>query len=99
MGEFEQLVLLAILRLGEDAYGMEIRTEIESCTGRDASYGAVYTTLARLGEKGYVSHSLGDVTPEQGGRAKKFFKVEPPGREALKASRQALSAMWEGVRL
>lgn len=99
MGDFEQLVLLAILRLGEDAYGMEIRTEIESCTGRRTSYGAVYTTLARLAKKGYVSHTLGEVTPERGGRAKKVFQLEPAGRDALEVSRRALSVMWEGVRL
>ena len=99
MGEFEQLVLLAILRLGEDAYGMEIRSEIESVTGRPTSYGAVYTTLSRLERKGYVSHSLGESTPERGGRAKKYFEVETAGRDALKVSRQALSVMWDGVRL
>lgn len=99
MGEFEQLVLLAILRLGDDAYGMEIRGEIESVTGRPTSYGAVYTTLSRLEGKGYVSHELGESTPERGGRAKKYFKVERAGRDALKVSRQALSVMWNGVRL
>lgn len=99
MGEFEQLVLLAILRLETEAYGMEIRAEIESVTGRPASYGAVYTTLSRLERKGYVSHELGESTPERGGRAKKYFRVEPAGRDALEASRRALSVMWEGVRL
>lgn len=99
MGEFEQLVLLAILRLDVDAYGMEIRAEIESVTGRSISYGAVYTTLSRLERKGYVSHELGEATPERGGRAKKYFKVERAGRDALKVSRQALSVMWDGVRL
>jgi DNA-binding PadR family transcriptional regulator len=99
MGEFEQLVLLAILRLEAAAYGMEIRAEIESVTGNATSYGAVYTTLSRLERKGYVSHALGESTPERGGRAKKYFSVEPAGRAALRASRQALSVMWEGVRL
>ena len=99
MGEFEQLVLLAILRLDADAYGMEIRAEIESVTGRPTSYGAVYTTLSRLERKGYVSHQLGEATPERGGRAKKYFHVEKAGRDALKVSRQALAVMWEGVRL
>ena len=99
MGEFEQLVLLAILRLGDDAYGMEIRAEIESRTGRETSYGAVYTTLDRLARKGYVSHTLGEATPQRGGRAKKYFAVEPSGRDALRASRQVLSVMWDGVKL
>jgi DNA-binding PadR family transcriptional regulator len=98
MGEFEQMVLLAILRLGVDAYGMEIRGEIESRTGRTVSYGAVYTTLDRLERKGWVSHELGESTPERGGRAKKYFHLERPGREALRETREALEVMWEGVR-
>jgi DNA-binding PadR family transcriptional regulator len=97
MGEFEQLVLLAILRLGNEAYGMEIREEIEKQTGRDVSYGAVYTTLDRLATKAYVAHELGDPTPERGGRARKYFRVEPSGREALRDTRRALAVMWEGV--
>lgn len=99
MGEFEQLVLLAILRLGNDAYGMEVREEIETRTGRDVSYGAVYTTLDRLEQKGYVSYRVGEATPERGGRAKKYFRVLPAGREALRATQQALTVMWQGVRL
>lgn len=97
MGEFEQLVLLAILRLGDDAYGMEVRAEIEACTGRDVSYGAVYTTLDRLERKGWVAHELGAPTPERGGRAKKYFRVERAGREALRDTRRALEIMWDGV--
>lgn len=97
MGEFEQLVLLAILRLGNEAYGMEIREEIDKQTRRDVSYGAVYTTLDRLAAKAYVSHELGEPTPERGGRARKYFRVEPAGREALRDTRRALTVMWEGV--
>ena len=97
MGEFEQLVLLAILRLDNRAYGMEIREEIEKQTGKDVSYGAVYTTLDRLGGKGWVAHDLGDPTPERGGRARKYFRVEPAGCAALRATRQTLEVMWEGV--
>jgi hypothetical protein len=67
MGEFEQLVLLALLRLGNDAYGMQVREEIETRTGREVSYGAVYTTLDRLEQKGYVAHRLGEATAERGG--------------------------------
>ena len=99
MGEFEQLVLLALLRLDNDAYGIEVREEIEKRTGREISYGAVYTTLDRLEQKGYVAHRLGDATSERGGRAKKYFRALPEGREALRATRQALTVMWEGVRL
>lgn len=97
MGEFEQLVLLAILRRDNDAYGMEVREEIERALGREVSYGAVYTTLDRLEKKGYVSHELGEATPERGGRAKKYFRVESAGAGALRETRQALDVMWEGV--
>jgi len=99
MGEFEQMVLLAILRIGNDAYGMEVRQEIEDRTGKEVSYGAVYTTLDRLARKGYVADRLGDPTPERGGRARRYFRVEPRGSEALRASRWALDMMWEGVSL
>lgn len=99
MGEFEQLVLLAILRRGNDAYGMEIREEIEARTGREVSYGAVYTALSRLGDKGFVSHALGESLPERGGRARKYFRVAVSGRDALRQTRAALTVMWEGVTL
>jgi len=99
MGEFEQLVLLALLRLDNDAYGMEVREEIEKRTGREISYGAVYTTLDRLEQKGYVAHRVGEATPERGGRAKKYFRALPEGREALRATRHALTVMWDGMRL
>lgn len=98
MGEFEQLVLLALLRLEEGAYGMAVREEIERRTGREVSYGAVYTTLDRLERKGFVAHALGEATAERG-RAKKFFRVLPAGRDALRETRSALTVMWEGVRL
>ena len=99
MGEFEQLVLLALLRLGNDAYGMEVREEIETRAGRDVSYGAVYTTLDRLERKGLVTYRVGEATPERGGRAKKYFRVSPAGVEALRETRDALTVMWQGVRL
>jgi PadR family transcriptional regulator PadR len=93
MGEFEQAVMLAILHLGNDAYGMEIRTLIEERTGRDVAIGAVYTTLERLGRKGYVSSRVGEPTPERGGRAKKFHAVEPEGREALRTAQEFMHRM------
>jgi DNA-binding PadR family transcriptional regulator len=99
MGEFEQLVLLALLRLNNDAYGIEVREHIEESVGREISYGAVYTTLDRLERKGYVTYRMGEATPERGGRAKKYFRVLPEGREALRATQQALTMMWDGVRL
>ena len=97
MGEFEQLVLLALLRLGNDAYGMEVRAEIEERTGRDVSIGAVYTALDRLERKDFVRHRMGAPTAERGGRAKKHFTVLPAGASALAETRAALDSMWEGL--
>ena len=99
MGEFEQVVLLAVLQLGNEAYGMEVRQEIVARTGRDVSVGALYRTLARLEGKGFVSHSMGDPAPERGGRAKKFFRVETAGVEALERSHQTLDSMRRGLDL
>ena len=99
MGDFEQLVLLALLRLGNDAYGMEVRGEIEKRTGKEVSYGAVYTTLDRLERKGLVTYRVGETTAERGGRAKTYFSVLPAGVDALRDSRDALTVMWHGVRL
>ena len=78
--------------------GLE-RVEIEKRTGREVSYGAVYTTLDRLERKGLVSYRLGEATAERGGRARKYFKVMPAGLDALSDSRDALTVMWQGVRL
>jgi len=97
MGDFETRVLLALLQLGNRAYGMEIREEIERRTGRDVSYGAVYTTLDRLEVKGLVAYTLGESTPERGGRARKYFRVQAAGRAALRANQQRLTTMWKGV--
>jgi PadR family transcriptional regulator, regulatory protein PadR len=96
LGEFELLVLLAILRVGEDAYGMMIRREIEQRTGRKTTIGAVYLTLERMEQKGYVSSELGEATPERGGRAKRFFTVSPSGRQALRSSLTAVGKMAVG---
>jgi PadR family transcriptional regulator len=96
--EFEQLVLLAILHLGENAYGMTIRREIEDRTERRTSLGAVYTTLERLEKKGYVSSWKGSPSPQRGGRSKRLFKVQPLGKAALRNSAAVRSAMAEGLR-
>jgi PadR family transcriptional regulator PadR len=96
LGEFEQLVLLAILRTREDAYGMMIRREIEKQTGRKTSIGAVYLTLERMEEKGLVSSDLGEATPERGGRAKRFFTISASGRQALKQSLGDIFKMAKG---
>ena len=97
LGEFEQIVLLAVLRLGDDAYGVPIRRDIEQRTRRSLTVGALYRTLDRLEEKGYVTSSFGDPTPERGGRSKRYFKVRPLGFRALRATREALAAMWDGL--
>ena len=97
LGELEQIVLLAVLRLGEGAYGVPIRLEIERRTGRSLTVGALYRTLDRLEAKGYVRSWFGDPTPERGGRTKRYFEVRPLGVRTLKASRDALAAMWKGL--
>src|SRR5437867_2652368 len=97
LGEFEQIVLLAVLRLGDDAYGVPIRLEIETRTGRSITVGALYRTLDRLEAKGYVASSFSDPTPQRGGRSKRYFKVRAPGLRTLRASRESLAAMWEGL--
>ena len=97
LGEFEQIVLLAVLRLGDEAYGVPIRREIEKRTRRSLTVGALYRTFDRLEEKGYVTSWFSDPVPERGGRSKRYFKVEPLGMRALRDSREALTAMWEGL--
>jgi DNA-binding PadR family transcriptional regulator len=99
LGEFEHLVLLAVLRLRHDAYGMRVRREIAERTGRDVSIGAVYATLDRLAAKGFVSASVADPTPERGGRAKRSFQVTGTGLEALRRTREDLAAMLDGLTL
>jgi PadR family transcriptional regulator PadR len=99
LGEFEQIVLLAALRLGENAYGVPVRQEIEKRTQRSLTVGALYRTLDRLEDKGYVVSWFSDPVPERGGRSKRYFRVEPLGIRALRQSRQELAAMWEGVEL
>jgi DNA-binding PadR family transcriptional regulator len=98
LGEFEQVVLLAVLRLGEKAaYAVAIRGEIEQRTGRAVSRGSVYITLDRLETKGYLRSRLGDPTPERGGRAKRFYAATPRAVAALRDSRHALLALWRGL--
>ena len=97
LGEFEQIVLLAVLRLGDSSYGVPIRHEIESRTGRSLTVGALYSTLERLEEKGFVASHYGDPTPERGGRSRRYFKMRPLGLRVLRESREELQAMWEGL--
>jgi len=97
LGEFEQVVLLSILRLGDEAYAVSIRDEIVRCTGREVSRGSVYITLDRLETKGYLRSRLADPTPERGGRSKRYYALRPRAVEALKDSRRALVALWRGL--
>lgn len=97
LGEFEQLVLLACLRLGADAYVVSVIDEIAARTGREASHAAVYVALKRLEKKGLVTSSMGDPVAERGGRSRRYFSVESEALEQLRASRDALLSMWDGV--
>ena len=98
LGEFEQIVLLAVLRLGDDAaYAVPILDEIARCTGRAISRGSVYITLDRLETKGYLRSWLADPTPERGGRSKRYYALRPRAVEALRDNRRALLALWRGV--
>jgi DNA-binding PadR family transcriptional regulator len=98
LGSLEHIVLLAVMRLGREAYGMTVRREIEAATGRDLSIGAVYATLGRLELKGYVSSVEGEPTAERGGRAKRFFRLTPAGKSALRATRQILQRLSAGLK-
>jgi PadR family transcriptional regulator PadR len=99
LGEFEQIVLLAILRLGEDAYGASIRAEIEKCTGREPTPGAMYTTLDRLEQKSMLTSRMGEPTAERGGRAKRFFKVTKTGTAAVVRAQRSYQNLLEGLKL
>ena len=99
LGEFEHIILLALLRLEDRAYGVTVRQEIELRTDREASIGAVYATLDRLERKGYVTSHRGDPTTERGGRSKRFFRVTGDGVEAVNRKIRALQSMTEGLGL
>ena len=97
LGEFEQLVLIAVLRLGDEAYGATIRREIEERTERRLSISAVYTTLDRLERKGCLRSWIGDPTPQRGGRRRKHFALQPLGARALRSAYNAFGAMTAGL--
>jgi len=98
LGEFEYLVMLAVLRLGDHAYGMRVRQEIAARTGRDVTIGAVYATLERLAGKGLLAAALSEPTPERGGRAKRSFSPTGAGMEAVGRARQEMANMLDGLR-
>ena len=97
LGEFEQLVLLALVRLGEGAYGLSVRRELVDRAGREVAIGAVYATLDRLEQKGLVASALGEPTAERGGRAKRHFRLTGEGSKALKRSQAAMARMLDGL--
>jgi DNA-binding PadR family transcriptional regulator len=95
--DFELMILLAILRVGEEAYGVPIAREIHITTGRRVLIGAAYAALDRLERNGFVSSTIGQPLPERGGRAKRFFRVTPRGIKAARDTQRALAALWNGV--
>ena len=99
LGEFEQLILLAILRLGDDAYGVRIRAELSDRAGRTITPGALYTALGRLEAKGLITSRMGDPTPQRGGRAKRYVTVSAAGMQALNRALQAYERLLDGLEL
>ena len=97
LGEFELKLMLAVARLGSNAYGVKIREEINDRTGRDVAIGQIYTVLGRLERKGFVSSRMGEPTPERGGRAKKFYRIEAEGQEAVRESQRDIERLSEGL--
>ena len=97
LGEFELMLLLAVIHLGEEAYGVPISRELEQNRGRDVSVGSVYAALERLEAKGLVESTLGDPTPERGGKAKRFFRITKEGLRQVHETRRVLSKLWRTI--
>src|SRR6202795_665726 len=97
LGSFELMVMLALIRLGENAYGVPISREIEERTGREVAVGSVYAALERLEDKGFVTSELGKATPERGGRAKRYFRVTARGLKEVRETQRALVNLWQGL--
>jgi len=95
--DFEFVIMLAVLRVRDDAYGVTIAREIEATAGRAVTVAAVYLALERLQQNGLVASTLGEATAERGGRAKKYFRVTPAGLRALKQTQRAFVALWKGI--
>ncbi len=95
--DFEQQVLLAVWRLGDNAYGASVRDELEARAGRDLTQGAVYVTLVRLEKKGLLRSRMSDPTPVRGGKAKRYFAILPAGIEGLRQARATLDRLWDGL--
>jgi len=97
LGEFELMVVLALIRLGEDAYGVPISREIEKRSGREVAIGSVYAALERLEEKGLVTSRLGEPTAERGGRAKRYFRITDSGLNEARQTQRTLVSLWKGL--
>jgi PadR family transcriptional regulator PadR len=97
LGEFELMILLAVIHLGEEAYGVPISHKLEAHRGRNVSVGSVYAALERLEAKGLVSSTLGDPTPERGGKAKRYFRVTRAGLRQVHETRRVLSQLWHAL--
>jgi DNA-binding PadR family transcriptional regulator len=97
LGEFELMVMLVLIRLGDDAYGVPIGRAIEESSGREVALGSVYAALERLEQKGFVVSSVGDPTPERGGRAKRYFRVTNAGLRQVRKTKQTLINLWAGL--
>ena len=98
LGSLEHLVLLAVMRLGDDAYGVTVRREIHGTAGRDLSIGAIYSTLVRLEAKGFVKSLTGEPTAERGGRAKRYFRLTASGKAALQNTHSTIQKMSAGIK-
>ena len=98
LGNFELVVMLALIRLDENAYGVTIAREIEATAGRQVSLGSIYATLERLEANGLVSSKWGEPTPERGGRAKKYFRISKMGLREVRATQRMLMKAWQGLR-
>jgi PadR family transcriptional regulator, regulatory protein PadR len=97
LGELELMLLLAVIRLGDDAYGVPIARELETLRGREVSVGSVYASLERLELKGLVASSLGEPTPERGGKAKRFFRITREGLNQVHETRRVLTRLWQSL--
>lgn len=95
--DFEQQVLLAVWRLGDGAYGTSVRDELEVRTARSVAQGAIYVTLVRLEKKGFLRSRLADPTPVRGGKSKRYFGITPEGMTGVKAARDEMDRLWEGL--
>ena len=97
LGEFELMLLLTVVQLGEQAYGVPICRQLEVARGRNVSVGSVYAALERLEAKGLVESTLGDPTPERGGKAKRYFQITKEGLRQLHETRRVLTGLWNAI--